>query len=540
MDSELHNRPTAGPRTLTDQSLLTKPSPSSDSFEPAKPVPQLALDDADYAKPSREDGSGSWVGRTWTWLIRSENVEAHGVGPLKEEHRTDARFLSNFTLWLTMNATIACFSTGTLGPLYYSLSMRDSFLVIAFCNIFSCGIPAYISTFGPRLGMRTMGIARYSYGYYPAILPALLNLISFIGFCAVNSIVAGQVLAAVNPGHLSTTAGIVIVAVVSMFISFCGYRVLHAVERWAWLPVILAFILLTGFGGRHLGSATSFAKDVPATAANVLSFISIVVGFTISWGGCSADFNTYMHPTVPSYLVFVYTFLGLYLPCALIQILGAAFAAAALSGEVPTWEAAFGDGSVGGLVGVAMEPMNGFGKFLLVIFSLGMISNNAPTQYAFSLSLQIVFPFLTRLPRFLLPIAGTAIYLPIAIAAAAHFAAALSNFLGLLGYWSSIFVAILLIEHLLFRRGHFSSYDLSLWDRSSKLPPGIAALFASFCGAAFCVVGMDQVWYRGPLAVSLAGPSASAGGDIGFETGMAVAGVVFVPCRWIERRVFGR
>lgn len=111
--------------------------------------------------------------------------------------------------------------------------MRDSFLVIAFCNVFSCGIPAYIATFGPRLGMRTMGIARYSYGYYPAILPALLNLISFIGFCAVNSIVAGQVLAAVNPGHLSTTAGIVIVAVVSMFISFCGYRVLHAVERWA-------------------------------------------------------------------------------------------------------------------------------------------------------------------------------------------------------------------------------------------------------------------------------------------------------------------
>jgi len=81
--------------------------------------------------------------------------------------------------------------------------------------------------------MRTMGIARYSFGYYPAILPALLNLVSFIGFCAVNSIVAGQVLAAVNPGGLSVNAGIVIVAIVSMFISFCGYRVLHMIERWA-------------------------------------------------------------------------------------------------------------------------------------------------------------------------------------------------------------------------------------------------------------------------------------------------------------------
>jgi len=56
---------------------------------------------------------------------------------------------------------------------------------------------------------------------------------SFVGFCAVNSIVGGQVLQAVNPGELSTTVGIVIIAVVSMIISFFGYRVLHACERWA-------------------------------------------------------------------------------------------------------------------------------------------------------------------------------------------------------------------------------------------------------------------------------------------------------------------
>lgn len=175
-----------------------------------------------------------------------------------------------------------------------------------------------------------------------------------------------------------------------------------------------------------------------------------------------------MRPNVPSYLIFGYTFLGLIIPCILIQMLGAAFGAAALSGLVPTWEAAFADANVGSLVGVALEPLGGFGKFLLVLFSLGMIGasrclsrlfthsspdnryrgigNNAPTQYAFSLSMQVVFPFLTRLPRFFLPVVGTAIYLPIALAAAAHFSAALSNFLGLLGYWSSIFVMVLLIE----------------------------------------------------------------------------------------------
>ncbi|GAA5865725.1 hypothetical protein JCM8547_002758 [Rhodosporidiobolus lusitaniae] len=528
-------------RTPTAQTLLKSDLLADLEAEGvSKATSTLAFEDS-LVKPARRRAAPTtWYGKAYGWLIASDSIEAHGVGPLPEEERKDARFLNCFTIWMTMNATIACFSTGTLGPLYYSLSMRDSFLVIAFANLFSCGVPAYLAIFGPRLGMRTMSVARYSYGYYPAILPALLNLISFIGFCAVNSMVAGQVLSAVNPENLSTTAGIVIVSVVSMFISFCGYKVLHVVERWAWLPVVLAFILLAGFGGRHLGYATSFATEAPATAANVLSFLSIIVGFTISWSGCSADFNTYMRPDIPSTTVCLYTFAGLYLPCCLIQLMGAAFAAAALSGFVPAWEIGFGDGSVGGLVSVALEPLHGFGKFLLVLFSLGMISNNAPTQYAFSLSLQIVFPFLNRFPRFFLPIVGTAIYLPIAIAAEAHFAAALSNFLGLIGYWSSIFAVILIIEHFMYRGGKFSSYDLRFWDRSSQLPPGIAALFASLCGAAFVVLGMDQVWYRGPFATSIAGPDAHTGGDIGFEAGMGVAAVVFIPARYLEKRIFKR
>ncbi|GAA5913636.1 uncharacterized protein JCM6883_004031 [Sporobolomyces salmoneus] len=523
------------------------PSPSrpdtlykSTSLEdgPTTPYPEVDF------KASRTDLSRheptSFPARAWRKVVSTDFVEGHGVAPLAESQRTDAKFIQNFTLWLTMNATIACFSTGTLGPVLYGLSLRDSSLIIALVNIFSCGIPSYVACFGPKLGARTMLVARYSYGYYGSMLPALLNLVSFIGFCAVNSIVAGQVLVAVNPGELSTTTGIVIVAVISMVISFFGYRVLHACERWAWIPICISFVLLAGFGGRHLGAATSFNVGA-STKGGILSFISIIVGFTLSWSGCSADFNSYMRPDVSKTKVFILTFAGLYLPACLLQIQGAAFAAAALSGLVPTWEEAYNAGSVGGLVGVALEPLHGFGKFLLVLFALGMISNNAPTTYAFSLSIQIVFPFLTRVPRFFFAIVCTAIYLPIAVVGASEFEAALSNFLGLIGGWSSIFVAVLLAEHFIFRRFSFTSgYDLSIWDRSSKLPPGIAALFASFCGAALYIVGMDQVWFRGPIAKLITGPDEHYGGDVGFETGMAVAAIVYIPSRWLEKRLLGR
>lgn len=81
-----------------------------------------------------------------------------------------------------MNTTVNAFSAGTLGPLYYGLSLRvrtaqlardavpltatsrpqNSALIIVFCNIFSCAVPAYLAIFGPRTGMRMMTNARYS------------------------------------------------------------------------------------------------------------------------------------------------------------------------------------------------------------------------------------------------------------------------------------------------------------------------------------------------------------------------------------------
>lgn len=97
----------------------------------------------------------------------------------------------------------------TLGPLLFGLSFRDTVssfasrslnsttaepssngvgqaLCIVFFNLFSCGMPSYFAVFGPRLGLRQMAIARYSYGLIGAILPAFLNLVTFVGFCAIN------------------------------------------------------------------------------------------------------------------------------------------------------------------------------------------------------------------------------------------------------------------------------------------------------------------------------------------------------------------
>lgn len=138
------------------------------------------------------------------------------------------------------------------------------------------------------------------------------------------------------------------------------------------IPITLSFIILCGYSGSALKSAMNF-ESIPATAGTVLSFAALVVGFTISWSGACLDFCTYFPASISATKVVAYTFAGLYTPCVLLQICGAAFACAALSGEVDGWSDAFTNNSVGGLLGVALLPMGGFGSFLLVLLALGII-----------------------------------------------------------------------------------------------------------------------------------------------------------------------
>jgi purine-cytosine permease-like protein len=175
-----------------------------------------------------------------------------------------------------------------------------------------------------------------------------------------------------------------------------------------------------------------------------------------------------------------------------------------------------------------------FSRFLLVVLAFSVIANVSPTLYSCSLSLQVFLPFdaTLRIPRYLLSTGATAALIPLAILAASYFEVALANFLGLIGYWSAIFAAIVFVEHVVFRKARFELYDVSLWDTPSKLPPGIAALTSCAVGAALCVLCMEQVWFTGPVAKTT--------GDLGFELAFVAAGVAYIPFRYVESKVFLR
>jgi purine-cytosine permease-like protein len=46
------------------------------------------------------------------------------------------------------------------------------------------------------------------------------------------------------------------------------------------------------------------------------------------------------------------------------------------------WADAYNSGSIGGLLGQALSPAGGFGKFCLVLLALSIVANNIPNNYS--------------------------------------------------------------------------------------------------------------------------------------------------------------
>ncbi|EFQ32902.1 NCS1 nucleoside transporter [Colletotrichum graminicola] len=461
-------------------------------------------------------------------VLMAGRVEEGGIQPIPLEARTNTKYFNAFTIWCSVNTNILAITFGMLGPVSFGLGLRDSALVILFFNLLSTLPPAYLATWGPKTGMRQMIQARFSFGYYFVYVPVVLNLATLTGFCVIICVIGGQCLSAVSEGDLSTAVGIVLIGISALLISFCGFNVLHFYEGYAWMPALVAIVIAVGCGGEQLKLQ---APAEPATASGVLSFGGVIASYMIPWACIASDLTTYFDPTkrLVSHRIFAYSYLGLLVPTILLMTLGAAIGGAMSS--IPAWQDGFNSTLVGGVLGAMLSPAGGFGKFILVVLAFTMLANISGTMYAITLNFQTLIPSF-RLPRYIFSVIVTAIIIPISIRAAHDFFLNLENFIALIGYWSASFVGIVVVEHWVFRRANYNMYEAVIWEDSSKLPWGLAAIGAAALSFALVIPCISQVWFTGPIAVTT--------GDIGFEVAFVLSALLYLPLRYAERRLVGR
>lgn len=137
-----------------------------------------------------------------------------------------------------------------------------------------------MATMGPKLGLRTMVLPRYSFGWYPAKIIAFLNLTNQIGWAMVNAIAGAEILYDVGDTKLPMSVAVLIIGVVAIVVGIFGYRQVHRWERYSWIVMLVCFCVIAGFGAKHF-------QNVPmgsgaAEISDVLSFGTTIIGFQIS------------------------------------------------------------------------------------------------------------------------------------------------------------------------------------------------------------------------------------------------------------------
>jgi hypothetical protein len=163
---------------------------------------------------NRPNPIGSRLGsllRAFEQQLVEYNLEARGIERVAPDERMKrlswVSYLQTFLLWVSINLAANNITLGMLGPAVYGLSFTDSALCAVFGAIAGSLVSAWVATWGPLSGIRTMAFGRYSMGWWPSKIIVLLNLVQMIGYCLIDCVVGGQILSAVSPGGLSVAVG---------------------------------------------------------------------------------------------------------------------------------------------------------------------------------------------------------------------------------------------------------------------------------------------------------------------------------------------
>jgi NCS1 nucleoside transporter family len=434
--------------------------------------------------------------------------ETTGIERVSEDDRAHTQLWDTMWLWWSANAVVATVALGSLS-FFFGLGFWGTVLVILVFNVLGVLPVAYLSTLGPKTGLAQMPLSRFSFGMQGAKLPAIFNALACIGWSAVNAVIGSSLIVAWSDNKIPQWVALIFLAAVTTAVSVFGYFIVHRYERYAWIPMFLLFgyVFIASAGHYHLDFPVT-ATTAGAVLASVFTFGGAIFGYAVGWSSYAADYTRRQPANTQPSRVFLYAFLGVTVPCVILEILGLLLATSlAPTANLP---------EAGPLIAstIAGSPI---ASLVILLLAFSTIANNVPNDYSFALSTQVLG---IHIRRWVLTIIGAVIYLVVALALQANFNLNLQGFLLLIAYWLGAWNAIVLIEDRL-RKG---KYPVADYEDASKLPPGIAAIVSMVVGLAIAALGVNQasvINFEGPLSHKL------ADADIGFPLAIIVAGVLY-------------
>jgi NCS1 family nucleobase:cation symporter-1 len=429
-------------------------------------------------------------------------IEQKGIERVAREER-HGRPWSVFTLWLGANVEMATVVTGTLGMVLFGLSFWQAVLAYTLGTVLGALALAALSTAGPRLGTPQLVQSRRAFGYYGNFGPGVLNLLAGMGWFAVNSVVGAFALSYLTGlGYAPTVVGL---AVLQIVVAVYGHDLIHSLERYLSLFLVVVFAAVTGYVLGHAHPSLPFNPKAPLAfgglSGGMITTIGVAFSYMLGWMPFASDYTRYLPEDTPPAQVFWAAFGGNLIGALWPELLGLLLVSMA-----PRFAAS------ANAVGLVSHLLPGVLRWItLVAVAVGTLTANVLNIYSAALSALVV-----RVPvrRWQAALAVGVVGGLATLVGGANFSANLENFLLLLGYWVAPWLAVVALD--LFVLGRHDTNPRPFYDVGHRLAEGAVAWAVAAVGATW-LFG-DQTLHVGPIAY--AHPQI---GDLSYWVGMVAA-----------------
>jgi nucleobase:cation symporter-1, NCS1 family len=225
---------------------------------------------------------------------------------------------------------------------------------------------------------------------------------------------------------------------VQLFVAFFGYNLVHLFERYAFPILTVIFLIASGV---ILSKAHPGASHHTVPGGFLLTF-GASFGYAAGWNPYASDYTRYFKPSASRAGIFWWSALGLFLSCALLEIVGAA--AATLTGAN-----AAGSNPTGAFTGLLDTPL---ADLTLLAIALGAVSANVLNIYSGALSFVaagVRLPLALR--RAIVALGFGAIGFFLAWSGLHDAGTKYENFLLIIAYWIAPWLAVYFCDMLLRR-----------------------------------------------------------------------------------------
>jgi nucleobase:cation symporter-1, NCS1 family len=440
--------------------------------------------------------------REGTYGAKVAAVEPGGAEfiPLGDRHGKPHQ---QFWTWVSPNMEFATIFVGVIGVWFFGQSFWMATLAIVLGSALGSLAMGALAARGPLFGVPQMVLSRIGFGFLGNILPAGINsVVAGIGWFAVNSVSGTFALNALLGWN--TKVCLLIIVVLQIAVAFLGHNFVHLFERWCFPFLVVVFLIasIVIMSKAHTSGSSS------GGIGGFLITFGAAFGYAAGWNPYASDYTRYLPPTTNTRATGLWSGLGVFVSCVVLEIVGAGAATI-------TSISKYGNNPTAGFTSHLATPL---ADVTLLAIAVGAICANALNVYSGSMSflaLGVRLPL--HLRRAIVAIVFGVLGFFLALSGLHDAGEKYNNFLLVIAYWIGPWLGVFFADQVL-RRG--KRVDGLLFDRRHNPWAGVLAM-AIAMGVSIWLFA-NQTDY-----VGLIPKPHPAFGDLTFEVGFALAAILY-------------